>query len=864
MATEVKRRRGTTAEHGSFTGAVAEITVNTSKNTAVVHDGSTAGGFELSRADLDNVSGIPNSKLANSSVTVTAGSGLGGGGSVALGASTSLTADVTTVHGRTGAVVAVNGDYTATNITNAPAGDIAAVTVQAALDELDGDKLALAGGTMAGALTLSGAPTVDLHAATKAYVDSVISGLDTKESVRAATTADITLSGNQTIDGVSTVDGDRVLVKEQSDLTENGIYVTDSGAWSRSADADNTPGAEIGPGMFTFVEEGSTEANNGFVAFGTTTGAGALEGYFNLGVDDIEFSQFSGAGQITAGTNLNKSGNTMNLDTTLTNFASTGIDDNATSIAITIDSNEQVLINGTTSHDASGKLFIADNAVSNFGQLILGNTGGSAWMIGRDNTSTGDFKIGELTNTSDTVPTEPFRIEASTGFVGIGITAATSPDGTLHVHTATAGSVTANANADDLVIENTGTTGMSFLSPAAQNQHIYFGDETDNDIGRITYQHGDNSMVFTTDNTTALSMSSSQVVNINSASSIGQFNVKGSGTTSASFSRDDNFGDSTQNVLIHVGNSGSEQGNLRIHYFNNTSVAGQLGKIEFNPRNAADDGQDTGGSILFTKDTDLSGTIKFAAPNNSGGETAVLLDGDDVVFSSNTSGLVGLGRTGQRWKDLWLTNSNNTNPLISMLASSDSYNNGELLQIKTNTVANTNSFFIECETDTNGSPDLEFRVRFDGEVTADGSFTGGGADYADYFEWADGNPDNEDRVGFSVVSTADGKIRLAEMGEQPFGVISGKPAATGNAASNRWDSKYLRDDFNRYALDDNGERMLNPAFEQGMEYIPREERPEWDAVGLVGRLPVRKGQEISDTWVKLSDISDAVEEWLVK
>jgi hypothetical protein len=66
MATRIKFRRGTTAQHASFTGAAAEITVNTSKNTAVVHDGSTAGGFELLRHDLDNLDSgatIPGSQV---------------------------------------------------------------------------------------------------------------------------------------------------------------------------------------------------------------------------------------------------------------------------------------------------------------------------------------------------------------------------------------------------------------------------------------------------------------------------------------------------------------------------------------------------------------------------------------------------------------------------------------------------------------------------------------------------------------------------------------------------------------------------------------------------------------------------------
>jgi len=104
-------------------------------------------------------------------------------------------------------------------------------------------------------------PVSDQDAATKYYVDSVAQGLDVKGSVKAATTADITLSGAQTIDGVSIIAGDRVLVKNQTAPAENGIYVAASGAWARSADANTW--AEL-VSAYTFVEEGTTYADTGW------------------------------------------------------------------------------------------------------------------------------------------------------------------------------------------------------------------------------------------------------------------------------------------------------------------------------------------------------------------------------------------------------------------------------------------------------------------------------------------------------------------------------------------------------------------------------------------------------------------------
>ena len=152
-------------------------------------------------------------------------------------------------------------------------------------------------------------PTADNDAANKGYVDGVAQGLDVKDSVKATTTSNGTLSSafanGQTIDGVSLSTNDRILLKDQSTQTENGIYkVNASGAPSRVEDLDT--GADAA-GAFVFVEQGTVNAENGFVC--TSNKVSAV-----VGTNNLTFAQFSGAGQIIAGNGLDKSGNTLSLD----------------------------------------------------------------------------------------------------------------------------------------------------------------------------------------------------------------------------------------------------------------------------------------------------------------------------------------------------------------------------------------------------------------------------------------------------------------------------------------------------------------------------------------------------------------------
>lgn len=142
---------------------------------------------------------------------------------------------------------------------------------------------------------LPSSPSGDTAAASKAYVDSVAKGLDVKGSVATSTTGNITLSGLISVGGVTLNDGDRVLVKDQSTASENGIYVAAAGAWSRAADATVGAGATLTLGAFTFIE-GGANAGKGFVYSAANT-----------------WSQFSDTGVLSAGNGISTTSNQITV-----------------------------------------------------------------------------------------------------------------------------------------------------------------------------------------------------------------------------------------------------------------------------------------------------------------------------------------------------------------------------------------------------------------------------------------------------------------------------------------------------------------------------------------------------------------------
>src|SRR5262245_30285550 len=146
-------------------------------------------------------------------------------------------------------------------------------------------------------------PVVSNDAATKNYVDNATQGIDPKPSVKAASTANLTLSGTQTVDGVALVANDRVLVKNQTTASANGIYAVASGAWTRVVDMDAW--TEV-PGALTFVEQGTTQADTAWLCTSDQGGT--------LGTTNITWTQFGAGTTYTQGTGISIAGNVISID----------------------------------------------------------------------------------------------------------------------------------------------------------------------------------------------------------------------------------------------------------------------------------------------------------------------------------------------------------------------------------------------------------------------------------------------------------------------------------------------------------------------------------------------------------------------
>jgi len=283
----------------------------------------------------------------------------------------------------------------------------------------------------------------------KSYVDSVANGLDVKASCRVATTADLsatydngagtltaTANGAISVDGVSLSVGDRVLVKDQTTATENGIYkVTTTGGSSAAFVLTRTPDAdeasEVTGGAFTFVEEGTANADNGYVAThnGTPT----------LGTDNITFDQFSGAGQISAGDGLTKTGNTIDVVGTADRITANAdsIDIASTYVGQTSITTLGTIATGTWNGTSISDAYIDNDLTISGGVIDSTPIGGTTASSGAFTNLTAGTSF-SVTATTDSTSTGTGSIVTAGGvgiaksvYVGLNLTGAGSSTSTL-------------------------------------------------------------------------------------------------------------------------------------------------------------------------------------------------------------------------------------------------------------------------------------------------------------------------------------------------------------------------------------------------------------------------------------------------
>lgn len=356
--------------------------VNGNAGTAtVLQTARTIGGVSFNGSANINLPGVNtagNQNTTGNSATATV---------LATGRILSMTGDVTGAFAAFNGSAALSAALTLATV-NANVGQFTKLTVNAkglvtaaaiaSLSDLSAPTTSFGFGGQK--ITGLGTPTADTDAATKAYVDGIAQGLDIKSSVVVATTANITLSGTQTIDGVAVVANNRVLVRAQTTTSSNGIYVVAAGAWTRALDTDSYN--EL-ISAFVFVEGGSTYADTGWTC---TVNAGGT-----IGSTPITWVQFSGAGSYTAGAGLTLTGNQFSITNTAVSAAAYGSAANtllatvnakgqltalsSTPIAIT---NAQVSGLGTMSTQGAGAVAITGGSITNLttfdGNTIDGGT----------------------------------------------------------------------------------------------------------------------------------------------------------------------------------------------------------------------------------------------------------------------------------------------------------------------------------------------------------------------------------------------------------------------------------------------------------------------------------------------------------
>ena len=301
-ATSANTASAIVARDGSGNFTAGTITANLTGNVSG-SSGSTTGNAATATALATGRTIAITGDLAYTSPSFDGTGNVTAAGTLATVATAGSTGSSTAIP-----IVTINAKGLTTSISTAavvaPAGTLSGNTLASGVTASSLTSLGTIASLTATAGTISTTPSASTDIANKLYVDTVAQGLDAKASCVAATTANITLSGTQTVDGIVLIAANRVLVKDQTLSQNNGIYLCAAGAWTRTTDADTWD--EL-TSAFTFIEQGTVNGDTGYVC---TANAGGT-----LGTTALPWSQFSGAGTFTAGTGLTLTGSVFSLTT---------------------------------------------------------------------------------------------------------------------------------------------------------------------------------------------------------------------------------------------------------------------------------------------------------------------------------------------------------------------------------------------------------------------------------------------------------------------------------------------------------------------------------------------------------------------
>ena len=290
---------------------------------------------------------------------------------------------------------------------------------------------------------------------------------------------------------------------------------------------------------------------------------------------------------------------------------------------------------------------------------------------------------------------------------------------------------------------------------------------------------------------------------------------------------------------------------------------------------------------------------------------AMFVDGGNNLVHLGTSSSFGtfLNISGGSTHDIGIENSSASKSQIIAKNNSSSHNTQMMIlqSIRPSTAAFEYFRFI-----ANDGGDVDMLADGNGNLKIDGTVTPNGVDYAEFFEWKDGNSSDEDRRGHSVILDGN-KIIVATSSDDTskiIGIVSTNPTVVGGGDMEKWVHKYLRDDYDSPIWEEHTvtewtdedekkhsyqtdkipsdltvpsdatviseekdkygntiklkRKKLNPEWDSSKQYVSREDRKEWEAIGLMGKLRLKKGEPVNPNWIKLRDISDTVEEWLVR